>query len=68
MANLHQKQIQIELVQERYYYDKIGKVDFLSAVPFMTREERNASYTGRELNSIPLALAEFTAESFRILG
>ncbi len=67
MANLHQKQIQIELVQERYYYDKIGKVDFLSAVPFMTREERNASYTGRELNSIPLALAEFTASDFKVL-
>ena len=67
IANIREKGIFIELPQDRHYYDEIGKIDYLSAVPFMKREEYNAIDTARQLNSIPLALAEFTAESFRVL-
>ena len=33
----------------------------------MTREERDAIVTARQLNSIPLALAEFSADCFQVL-
>lgn len=67
LANLRKKDIQIEAAQDRRYYDKIGTINFLSAVPFMTREEHDALATARQLNSIPLALAEFTADHFKVL-
>ena len=67
IANIREKGIFIELPQDRHYYDEIGKIDYLSAVPFMKREEYNAIDSARQLNSIPLALAEFSAESFRVL-
>ena len=49
------------------YYDDIGKVNLLSAVPFMTKEERDSITTARQLNSIPLALAEVRKDYFSIL-
>ena len=67
LANLQERGIRIELPQDRHYYDEIGKIDYLSPVPFMTRKEYNAIPTARQLNSIPLALAEFSADSFRVL-
>ena len=67
IANLKEKGIRIEAPQDRHYYDEIGKIDYLSAVPFLTREEYDAIGTARGLNSISLALAEFSAHSFRIL-
>ena len=67
IANLEEKGIAIEAPQDRHYYDEIGKIDFLSTVPFMTRSEYNSLGTAAQLNSIPLALAEFTADSFRVL-
>ena len=67
MAQLARKHIAVELPQDRKYYDDIGKVNLLSAVPFMTQQERDALRTARQLNSIPLALAEGRADSFCIL-
>ena len=67
IANLKEEEIRIEVPQERHYYDEIGKVDYLSAVPFMTRGEYNTIYTARQLNSIPLAMAEFSDRDFKVL-
>ena len=65
--HLKMKGIFIELPQDRTYYDDIGQVNILSAVPFMTKDERDKITTARELNSIPLALVEASKESFSIL-
>lgn len=67
MKQLADQNIGIERAQDRKYYDDIGKINFLSAVPFMTREERDALTTARQLNSIPLAIAEVYEDSFSIL-
>ena len=67
VAHIQEQGLRIEAPQDRHYYDEIGKIDFLSAVPFMTREEFNAINTARQLNSIPLALAELSAEDFKVL-
>ena len=67
IANLQKKEIRIELPRDRQFYDEIGKIDYLSAVPFMKREEYQAVSTARQLNSIPLALAVFCADCFRVL-
>ena len=67
LARLQEKGIGTEAPHERRYYDEIGRIDFLSAVPFMTREEHDTITTARQLNSIPLALAEFASDSFSVL-
>ena len=67
LANLRKKGIQIEAPQDRKYYDDIGTINYLSPVPFMTREEHEALSTARQLNSIPLMLSEFSADCFRVL-
>ena len=67
LDDLHKKGISIELPQDRRFYDDIGKIDYLSAAPFMKRDEYDAVSTAGRLNSIPLALAVFTADSFRVL-
>jgi diguanylate cyclase (GGDEF)-like protein len=67
LARMQEKGIGIEIPQDRQYYDDIGRLDVLSAVPFMTREEHDTGVIARQLNSIPLALAEFEADGFRIL-
>lgn len=67
IANLQEQGLRIEKPQDRHFYDEIGKIDFLSAVPFMTRKEYDAIDTARRLNSISLALAEFSCDGFRVL-
>ena len=67
IAHLRQVGIKTELPSHRKYYEDIGRIDLLSAVPFMTREERTLLSNARQLNSIPLAIVEFMAEGFRIL-
>ena len=67
LANLRDQGIEIEAPQDRQYYDEIGRIDFLSSVPFMTRAEKDGIVSARQLNSIPLALAEFEQGFFRIL-
>ncbi len=67
LENVLEQGIQIELSQDRFYYEEIGKIDYLSGVPFMKREEFNAIGDARKLNSIPLMLVEFFEDSFRVL-
>ena len=67
LAHLRDIGVDIESPQDRKYYDDIGRVNFLSAVPFMTKDERDALKTARQLNSIPLAVAEGRRDSFSIL-
>lgn len=67
LAHLKDIDISIESPNDRKYYDDIGKVNFLSAVPFMTQAERDALKTARQLNSIPLAIAEGRRDAFSIL-
>lgn len=67
LRTLSEKNISIEQPNERVYYETLGKVDVLSSVPFMTREERNAIVTARQLNSIPLALIELERDCYRVL-
>ena len=59
--------IEAEEPAERKYYDEIGKIDVLSAVPFMTSKDRDSILTARDLNSIPLALIEVGEDMFRLL-
>lgn len=67
LKQMQQKGIGLEVPQERQYYDDIGKLDVLSAVPFMTQQEHDTGVIARQLNSIPLALVEFESDGFRIL-
>ena len=67
LANLAQKGITIELPRDRKYYDDIGRVSVLSSTPFLSPKERKRDLTGRQLNSIPLAIVEMNKNSFRIL-
>lgn len=67
LSLLRRNGIGIEAPDERQYYDDIGRVNVLSAVPFMTQEEHDSGVIARQLNSIPLALAEFAPDCFRIL-
>ena len=67
LAGMRERGIRIEVPQDRHFYDEIGKIDFLSPVPFMTRGEYNAIGTARQLNSIPLALAELSESDFKVL-
>ncbi|MBR3225971.1 MAG: EAL domain-containing protein [Atopobiaceae bacterium] len=67
LSHIREQGIQVELPQDRQYYDEIGRIDVLSAVPFMTREEHDSIATARQLNSIPLALAEFSKSHFKVL-
>lgn len=67
LAHIREQGLGIEPPQDRPYYDEIGRIDFLSSVPFMTREEHDAITTARQLNSIPLALVELSAKAFKVL-
>ena len=42
----------------RKYYDDLGRLNLLSATPFLTDPERQDPGTGRAMNSIPLSVAE----------
>ena len=59
--------IDIEKPVDRTYYDSIGKINLLSAVPFMTREQKDSLTSARQLNSIPLAIGEARKDSFSVL-
>ena len=67
LAHLIGLGIEVEPPAERSYYDSIGRINLLSAVPFMTREEKDSLTTARQLNSIPLAIVEAREDSFSVL-
>ena len=67
LADLRERGIDIELPRHRRYYDEIGAVNFLSSVPFMDRLEKQRLISGRQLNSIPLALVELRPDAMAVL-
>ena len=67
IAHLKTIGVNTELPSHRKYYEEIGRTDVLSAVPFMTNEERNQLTSAKQLNSIPLAIVEFLKDGFRLL-
>ncbi len=67
MAALRKKGITVEKPTDRKYFDEIGKLNFLSPIPFASQQERDAMVSGRELNSLPLALVEMRKNSFSFL-
>ena len=48
-ANLKDQGIEIELPQDGKHCGDISKIDYLSSVPFMTREKHDAIVTARQL-------------------
>lgn len=67
IARLHERGVDVEPPQERKYYDEVGMVNVLSAVPFMTKDERDAITSALQLNSIALALLELREDAFSVL-
>ena len=67
IANITQKGMTLESPAHRHYYDELGKLDLLSATPFLSREERDAITSGRAMNSTPMAVLEIMADTFRFL-
>lgn len=67
LAHLKEQGIRTEIPQDRQYYDEIGRVDLLSPAPFRTREEQDANTAARKFSSIPLMLAEFSGDYFKVL-
>ena len=67
LKHLEERGIAIEPPRQRKYYDEIGRINFLSSVPFLSQKDKKRLVTGRQLNSIPLALVELRADSFSVL-
>ena len=67
LENIRKKGITTENLKEQNYYDEIGRINVLSAVPFMSREERLMSDTGKDLNSLPLAILEIRSDRLKLL-
>ena len=57
----------VEAPMHRGYYDTLGRLDVLSATPFLSPDDRKSLISGRELNSIPLAVLEVRDETVRLL-
>ena len=51
----------------RRYYDDIGRLDVLSASPFSDEAKDEGPITGRELNSISLAIIEIQRDNVELL-
>ena len=62
-----QQGLSVEAPMHRGYYDQLGRLDVLSATPFLSPEDRKSLISGRELNSIPLAVLELRDETVRLL-
>ena len=59
--------LSVEAPMHRGYYDTLGRLDVLSATPFLSPEDRKSLISGRELNSIPLAVLELRDDTVRLL-
>ena len=59
--------LSVEAPMHRGYYDELGRLDVLSATPFLSPADRKNLISGRELNSIPLAVVEKQADSMLML-
>ena len=51
----------------RRYYDKLGSLDVLSAAPFARRGKGGQAPTGREMNSISMAIVELRGDTAEML-
>ena len=51
----------------RRYYNEVGRLNVLSATPFQSNAEKAAPATGREMNSIPLAVIELRGDAAEFL-
>ena len=51
----------------RWYYDDIGRLNVLSARPFHKGSETDAPITGREMNSISMAIVELRGDMAEML-
>ena len=67
LDHLREKGVTVELPLHRKYYDDLGRIDFLSSLPFLDQEERERLVSARQLNSIPLALVEMRRDFFSLL-
>ncbi|MGX8705654.1 MAG: EAL domain-containing protein, partial [bacterium] len=62
LKHIREKGLTWETPALRRYYDAVGGVDVLSATPFNTDPGKLMPNTGREMNSIPLALLELRGD------
>ena len=67
MEHIKAQGIGVETPVERSYYDLLGKVNVLSANPFITQPVQRSLVSGKEMNSIPLAILELRQDRSRLL-
>ncbi|MBR1708716.1 MAG: EAL domain-containing protein [Clostridia bacterium] len=64
---VEQRGLSWESPVERQYYDDLGRINVLSATPFLRASDKQPPATGREMNSISLALLELRGENVEML-
>ena len=65
--HVEQQGVPIESPVYRKYYDDLGRVNVLSATPFLSAVDKKAQTTGRDRNGIPLATLELRNDDVRLL-
>ena len=59
--------VSVEAPVHRKYYDDLGRLNVLSATPFLSAVDRKNLSSGREMNSIPLAVLELRGDDVFLL-
>ncbi len=67
IANMTKQGVTLESPAHQHYYDDLGKLDLLSAAPFLSQQEQDSLTSGRAMNSIPMAVIEVMPDTFRFL-
>ena len=67
MEHIKAKGIGVESPVERSYYDAIGQVNVLSANPLANIQRQDTPVSGKDMNSIPLAILELRQDRSRLL-
>lgn len=67
MEHIRAQGIGVEPPLERSYYDRLGRVNVLSATPFVSQPVQLSLRSGRDMNSIPLALVELRQGKAKVL-
>ncbi|MCR5089467.1 MAG: EAL domain-containing protein [Oscillospiraceae bacterium] len=67
LKHLSENGLAFESPRLRHYYDELGSLNVLSATPFQFASEKAVPVTGRELNSIPLAVVELNGDAVELL-
>ena len=55
LENIRGRGLEIEIPQDRQYYEDVGRIDLLSAAPFLTREEHDSLTSARQRRSLGTA-------------